>query len=79
MDYSAHAILHWITSNAMYEVWPTEVREKNIFFRLLRVFLNPCDLAMGRIASKLDICPPSPFCEEELVEDCSLLADMLKR
>ena len=78
-DYGAHAIFEWIASNAMFEKWPDAEKEGNSLYQILKPFLNPCDRALGRIASELDTCPSSSFHGEHLAYNCGIIASMLTR
>ena len=78
-DYLGHTALHWLVSNAMFEDWPDGAKETNNLYQVLRPFMNTCDLALGRIASKLESLSPFPFNENGIIEDCCILASMLSR
>lgn len=77
--YSAHALLHELTSAAMLDDWSDDEKEGNGFYLLLGPFLNKCDLGLGRIASKLCKFPRFSFREEEITEDCNIFVTMLNR
>lgn len=79
-SYDAHALLHRITSAAGFEDCVDESKENgNSIYLLLKPFLNRCDSALGRIASKLCSYPSFTFHEAQFLEDCKVLARMMSR
>lgn len=79
VDYAAHALLHWIVTQSNFKGWTCTEKKTSDLYQSLRPFINPCDMALGQIASELNICPSADFCEEHLRKSCSTLLTSVSR